>query len=311
MTSAGPDLITARADLINLHNPFISQQLPVLLIQIKHRSRDLRHSCPQARKGHSCRTDARRTRHGQCRNRPKIRPEQSPRAQHDRLHSLFCRLDHFFDHRGRHQGRARSQRGSVRPVGGNTDPDRLDLATVPGGLDREIRWTSGIHRTDAADGAGHMGADIRVNLHHVSGRGARHRFGWRLLHHRRGLRVSVLRCGPSGDGTRHIRSGQRGGRSHQVRRSLCDGGLRLAGRRACLGDRAGDHGRHLLPVRQGRSGIGGAASIRRQGAEPHAAVRTAPESSGLALFALLFLRLRCLRGAGALDAALPDRCLRA
>ncbi len=73
---------------------------------------------------------------------------------------------------------------------------------------------------------------------------------------------------------------------------------------------SGVYRRDLLPLRQERSGLRGApqgrrARRRRSGAQLDAA----QEHAGLALLALLLLRVRRLRGAGAVAAALPGRRL--
>ena len=75
-------------------------------------------------------------------------------------------------------------------------------------------------------------------------------------------------------------------------------------------DRPGGDGGDLLPVRQGRPDAHATPGERRSGAEPCRATRAAQEAAGLALLALLFLRVRRLRGAGAMAAALPRQRLR-
>ena len=117
-------------------------------------------------------------------------------------------------------------------------------------------------------------------------------------------------AGAAGHGARHLRRGQcrRGG--DQVRRALRDGRLRLGGGGAGLGYRPGGDGGDLLPLRQRRPDAHAAPGERRSGAEPRRAARAAEEAAGLALLALLFLRVRRLRGAGAVAAALSRQRLR-
>ena len=114
----------------------------------------------------------------------------------------------------------------------------------------------------------------------------------------------------AGHGARHLRRRQCRRRGHEVPRAVRHGRLGLADRRAGLGGGARrDGGVFWLttdddPVTVARRGGAGAAP------EPRLRVAPLQEPAGLALRPLLLLRLRRLRGAGPVAAALPDRRLR-
>ncbi len=117
--------------------------------------------------------------------------------------------------------------------------------------------------------------------------------------------------GEAGHRARHLRRRQCRRRGHQVLRALRAGRLRLADGRAGLGGRRSRSWRVVFwfttkddPV------VDGAPRQGRTAAQRLARARAAEEHPGLALLALLFLRLRRLRRAVAVAAALPDRRLR-
>src|SRR5690606_4234423 len=96
----------------------------------------------------------------------------------------------------------------------------------------------------------------------------------------------------------------------EVSRLLRHGGLWLADRRAALGGRPPGDGRNLLVLHPGRAGARRAPPRRRQARTDPRAARTAGEAAGLALLALLLLRVRRLHRARTLAAALLHRRLR-
>ena len=116
--------------------------------------------------------------------------------------------------------------------------------------------------------------------------------------------------GEPGHRARHLRRRQRRRGRHQIRRTVHHGGLWLEGRRQRVGDRDRAHGCRLLADDQGRSAARSAPAQRGQARVAAGHAGAVEERPGVALLALLFLRVRRLRGARAVVAALPDRSLR-
>ena len=228
-----------------------------------------------------------------------------------RLHGLLCGVDDLFHHRRADQEGSGAQRYAIRIAGRHTDPDRLADPPDARHLDRPVRRTHRLHRRHALGGLGHLAADLCLRLPHLPACRAWSRRRRRLICRRHRLRLQMVSEGEPGHRAWHLRRRQcRSGR-HQIRRAFHHGGLRLEDRRQCLGaghrrDGASSSGWRQRTTRS-------LEARRRSGTKPeplsrHA--RAAKERPGLALLALLFLRVRRVCGAGAVAAPLPDRRLR-
>ena len=241
---------------------------------------------------------------------PPGRPKPGAVALHHRVHCLLCGVDDLFDHRHPDQEGPGPQRHPVRPAGRHADPDRLADPPDARHLGRPIRRTHRLRCRHAVGGGRDLAADLRLRLPDVPAGGARRRHRRRLVRGRHHLRVQVVSEGEPGHRARHLRRRQRRCGRHQVRRSLHHGCLRLEDRRQRLGDRDRAHGRRLLADDQGRPAARGAPAQRGQARVASGHAGALEEHPGVALLALLFLRVRRLRGARAVAAALPDRRLR-
>ena len=207
----------------------------------------------------------------------------------------------------------RPQRNPVRPAGRHADPDRL--ADPPGArhLDRPVRRPRRLHAGDAVGGGRDLAADLRLRLSDSScsrrsasaspaarSRSASPMSRGGIPKEKQGTALGIFGAGNVGAAVTKFVA------------PFVHGRLRLADGGAGLG---GGHRRH------GASSSGcspkddpdARARAARRGEKPTSAwlrARAAEERPGLALLALLFLRLRRLRRAGAVAAALPDRRLR-
>ena len=222
------------------------------------------------------------------------------------FHGLFCRLVDLRHHRDSDQEGPRPNRHPVRAAGRDTDPDRLADPPHPGDLGRSIWWPRRLHRHHAQRCGHDRASDLRIRLPDILTRGTRRRHRRRLVFGRRCLCLQVVPKGQARNRARHLWCGQRRGGGHETRRTRHHGGLRLEIGRADLGGSTGNHWRLVLPFHEGRSR---SRAPTRDGGEARAAVGdagAAQEHPGLALLALLFLRVRWLRRAVAVAAALPD-----
>ncbi len=162
---------------------------------------------------------------------------------------------------------------------------------------------------DGAGGGGHLPDLLRPQVHALGGCTGR-RAGRRLVLGRRCICIEILSAGPAGHGAGHFRRRKRRRSGHQVRRAVRHGRLRLGGGRADLGGGSG-RARHPVPARhQGGPRATEPSARGAQSRVDRLADRGAAQPAGLALLALLLLRLRWLRRAGALAASLHERCLR-
>ena len=238
------------------------------------------------------------------------RSEARALAFDHRVHRLLCGVDDLFDHRRPDQEGPGPQRYPVRPAGRHADPDRLADPPDARHLGRPVRRPHRLYGRDAVGGGGDLAADLRLRLSDVPAGGARRRHCRRLVCGRHHLRLQVVSQGEPGHRARHLRRRQRRRGRHQVRRALHHGGLRLEDRRQRVGDRDRAHGRRLLADDQGRPAARGAPAQRDQARVAAGHAGAVEEHPGVALLALLFLRVRRLRGARAVVAAVPDRRLR-
>ncbi len=119
----------------------------------------------------------------------------------------------------------------------------------------------------------------------------------------------MVPTGKTGHSARLFRHGQCWGGRHQICSTVCHGGDGLERSRSDMGCCAGCYGSRVFPVRKGRSRLRRAQAKRRQAQITRRTARTLAASAGLAFLALLFLRLRGLRRAGAVAAQISKRSL--
>ena len=233
-------------------------------------------------------------------------------AVHHRLHRVLRGLDDLLDHRHPDQEGPRAERHAVRPAGRHADPDRHPDPPDARHLGGPVRRPRRLHADHAVGGGGDLPADLRLRLPDLPARRARRRHRRRLLLGRHRLCLEVVPEGEAGHRARHLRRRQcRRGR-HQVRSrrsSWWPIGWKTVAHRLG-GGAGGDRGRSSCSSRR-TTRTSRAAAPPAQKPEPLSAHDgAAEEHPGLALRALLLLRLRRLRRAGAVAAALPDRRLR-
>ena len=147
-------------------------------------------------------------------------------------------------------------------------------------------------------------------LSRVSGCCALRRHRGRFIRGRRRLRLAILSRGQAGHRARHLRRRQRRRCTHQIRRALRAGGLWLADRCPGLGACHWPDGYRVLVLLGRRPRRPGAAREEREAEQRLARARAAEEHPGLAFCAVLFLRVRRLRRAGAVAAAISHQGLR-
>ena len=241
---------------------------------------------------------------------PRSRPKPGVVALDHRLHGVLCGLDDLFHHRRADQARPGPHRHSVRAAGRHAHPYRLADPPDARHLDRPVRRPHRLYRRDAVGRGCHLAPYLRLQLSHVPAGGPGRGHRRRLVRSRHRLRLALVPDRAAGHGARHLRRRQRRCGRHQVPRPLHHGRLRLADGRQHLGRGHRRHGRRLLAHHQGRPAARGAAQSRPQAGAAVGHVGAAEERPGLALLALLLLRVRRLRGALAVAAALPDRRLR-
>ena len=238
------------------------------------------------------------------------RPVPGARLQHLLVHRVFRGLDDLFHHRRQDQTGSGAVGDRVRHPGGHAGPDRVGQPHLSRRLDRAVWRAPGLHDPDAGHRRGVLAALRGPDLRGVPPRRARRRAGRRVVHRRHRLHLAMVREGTPGHRARHLRGRQCGRSADQFRRAIPGDRLRLGADRADLRGRAGADRNRVLPAGQaGPRGGGAQAGGPQAGLRPGTA-RAARQPAGLALRHLLLLRVRRLRRARLLPAALLCRRLR-
>ena len=248
---------------------------------------------------HNAKWPGTHTQRGQCRSWP----------DDIRLHRLLRRLDHFCDHRPSDPEGSWIIRDRVRPSGRRSNTDWLAFTPVPRNLGGPVRWPDRQCGGHGVVRAGDMASHIRLQLSRISACRTWSGTRGRLVLGINNLRLEILPGREAGGGPGNRRGRQCRRSSDEVCRPDCHGRHGLERRRQRLGRWAHCCGRDLFCIHERRSRAGGAARLGNEAAQFCCSVRATAECPGLALLALLFLRVRGVRGALAVAAALSDRCV--
>ena len=177
-------------------------------------------------------------------------------------------------------------------------------------MDRPVWRSDRLHTGDAGGGGCHLFPHLGNDISTVPHCRVFCRYRRRVVRSRYCLCFAVVSDRKTGDRPRYFRCRQcrRGG--NKVPRAIRACRLWLAGGRPDLGRRYRDHGDRVLVFHRRRSGPCCKTRTRRKAAQRLARAGVTQECPGLALRALLFLRVWRLRRTGAVAAAVPDQRLR-
>ena len=233
-----------------------------------------------------------------------------PRPEHLRVHGLLRGLDHLLHHRDPHRAGSRAQRHRVRHPGGHPDPDRLAQPHLSRDLDRPVRRARRVHAADGGHRGRHLDALDGRHVPDVPARRPRGGACRRLVRGRHRVRVALVRPRAPGDRARGVRDRQRGRGRHQLRGAVPAPRRRMGTGRPGLRGGAPRHRGGVLLRDEGGPGHRPAPGDGREAAVGVPPARAAAPPPGLEVLALLLLRLRGVRGARALAAAVLRRRLR-
>ena len=219
-------------------------------------------------------------------------------------------LDHLRDHRHPDPKEPCSIRHATGSAGRHSDPDRITDPPDTRHLVRPVWRAPGVLRHHAVRGRDDSTSGARLRLPDFPAGSFGRRHLRRLVLGRHRLRRQVVPQGKTGHRTGHFRRRQCRCRGHQVGRSHRHGGLRLASGRARVGRGAGSDRNRVLCHDEGRPGPRPPPSLGREAGVVAGHAGAAQERPGLALLALLLLRVRRLRVTRPVAAALPYRRLR-